>query len=198
MDFHSAAQWLDEVEGCSMNMQVTDWAEHYKAVRNRIARVSVPARIRLAVQRYEEPIGPEHIYKVIYDEPIGPMRVSIKFDPVRVQPTMKGRFEAIRDEELEKAGITVEQFLGDSRRAVFTEVRRKIWVRASKETQLSIANIGRLSHKDHSSVLKAILRHTELSTGVENPSLAENRRKARARHLRMQQARARARLQRGG
>ena len=171
-----------------MNMQVTDWPSHYRAVQERLYRASLPARVRIGVTRYFEPIGPKHLYATLYDAPIGPVRVIHDYITPPLE-TSKARFAKIRDAELEKAGVTLEQFLGDCRKRKFAEVRRIIWVRASKETRLSIASIGRLSNKDHSSVLRAILRYEEIETGIQNPMLSEYRRRALDRHHKRQAVR---------
>jgi chromosomal replication initiation ATPase DnaA len=93
-------------------------------------------------------------------------------------------FREIRDEELAKAGITLTQFEGDCRHRENVLVRRIIWSRAVKETGLSASAIGRLSgNKDHTSVLRAIIRHLEETTGEINPAMEAYRVLSRRRHF---------------
>ena len=148
-------------------IQVTDWIEHYRKVSAKIATAGMPARIRLGVERYLEPIGPTDRAKPVklYRAPIGP-RFGVKF-------------QTIRDEELTAAGVTLGQFMGCCRMKYLAAVRRKIWVRASKETNLSIANIGRLSGRDHTTIIAAIRRAVELETGIPDARFEQNRARAR-------------------
>jgi hypothetical protein len=161
-----------------MNMQV-NWAEHYKAVGARLGKIQATApRVTLPVQK-AKPV-------TLYDEtdPCGPVRIVAPDRDwmIVTRKTFKTRFEKIRDEEIAAAGATLEQFNGDSRRRVLTELRRRVWFRVSEETKLSLSQIGRLSGgKDHSSVLTAIRRHQELTTGIPDARLEDSRRRAAAR-----------------
>lgn len=152
-----------------MNMQVTDWPSHYKAVKSRIANAGSPA-IESAQQ------APQ--YRTLYSEPIGP---PLFRDWIYVT-NFKTPFEVIRDEVLEKHGVTVQQFLGRSARHNLAAARREVWYRATKETKLSIAHIGRLTGgRDHSTVLYGLHRYTAETTGVEHPRIVKNRESARER-----------------
>ena len=156
-----------------MNMQVVDWAEHYKAVRSRITKVQppVPARERLGVTLYEQPIGPQ-LWR--YEPTERDWLILDSFKPSA--PT----FKSIRDAILEREGVSVEAFQGRRRSADLVRVRHEIWWEVSRQTKLSLPQIGRLSNRDHTVVLHGIRCHQERVSGQKCPELEVKRERTKA------------------
>jgi len=168
-----------------MNVHVTDWQAHYKQIQRRIRYDALPARVRLGAIIYDAPIGPDRARPAtLYGSPIGPVRMVFNRDVliVTTPETTQTKFHKIRDEELAKAGVSLEQFFGDARMRYVTDTRRIIWERAIKETKLSIAHIGRLSGKDHTTILAAMRRAAEIETGIKNHRLEANRARSNRRY----------------
>lgn len=155
-----------------MNMQVTDWAAHYKAVRNRIAGVKTPPP--------PEP-KPQSKGRTLYSAPIGPVIVR---DWIDVRTPDKPPFRKILDEVLAKHGVSYPQFAGRSRVARYVQARREVWFRASRETELSLKQIGRLSGgRDHSTVIYGIYRYEAEHGSQEHHRITKNRLSSRQRYL---------------
>lgn len=159
-----------------MNMQVTDWKAHYKAVQDRLFNVkkptpvyTVPARLRLGCERYMEPIGPSPI-----------VRDLLVLAPS--MPTTKQTFARIRDAKLAEYGISLAMFNSPRRNELLCQCRREVWYEVSQQTGMSLPQIGRLSHRDHTTILHGIRREAEIRSGVTDPKLAAYREKYRARH----------------
>jgi hypothetical protein len=160
MDLHSAAQWLDEVEGCSMPaLQIRpeeigqyDYARH----RNLRARfLSVPcARIRLATQVYDAPVGPKK--PVILTEK---QRAAIKAaKAARFEKTISAdRWRVLIETICSIKGINANELFSDRRRHAFCKARHELWWVASKYIPWSLPRIGRASGgRDHTTILHGI------------------------------------------
>lgn len=150
-----------------MNMQVTDWAEHYKAVRNRIAGAKKPAP------------KPRATGRILYSAPIGPVFVR---DWLHVSVS-KTRFAEIRDEILAREGYTLAEFEGVSRLHKLSAARAEIWYCAHRDGY-SLSQIGRLSGgRDHSTIFYGIAKIRGKLEGVEYPRIVKNRLSSRERYL---------------
>jgi hypothetical protein len=144
----------------------------------------------LQIRKRLRPAPRPHIVGVrLYDKPIGPpaprrpqRAVCTPNEPSEPPPKRK-TFAEIRNEELAKARISLIEFNGESRRKELVLARRIIWTRAVNETGLSIAAIGRFSgDKDHTTVIRAIIRHREETTGQLDPRMERHRVYNRRRH----------------
>jgi hypothetical protein len=150
------------------------------AYRERYNRLRpAPQKRPVPVVRCEAPIDPPKPEQ----KPVQPAPVCVPdVPPSPIVAERRITFREIRDEELAKAGITLTQFEGDCRHRENVLARRIIWTRAATETGLSISAIGRLSgNKDHTSVLRAIIRHREETTGMIDKSMQAYREASRRR-----------------
>jgi chromosomal replication initiator protein len=67
----------------------------------------------------------------------------------------------IQREAAAAAGVTVAVLLSHRRTRPLVEARRAAIVRASRETNLSFSALGRLFHRDHTTIMNAIQRQDE-------------------------------------
>lgn len=141
-----------------MNMQVTDWAAHYKAVRERITNAApLPPRIRLGRERYEKPIGP--IY--IRPDAIGVQKIEGR-DWIVVRSS-KQIARCIIREVADAYNVTPESIVGPSREAKFTLPRHHVVYRLREELKISYPKIGRLlGGRDHTSAINSHRRFKAL------------------------------------
>ncbi len=72
-----------------------------------------------------------------------------EFDPFE-------RAHRIMVEEAEKAGVTLEELRGKRKHKHLWQARRSAIKRVAEETGLSTVRMGRLFHRDHTSILNAL------------------------------------------
>ena len=188
MDFHNAAQWLDEVEGCSMNMQVTDWAEHYKAVRRRISQAAKARPDAEFVRQTPEQFIARELAKIAkpsatqgvtrYLEPIGPIKVNGPWvsktrDWLFVTPPKPVSARRIKIDEIIGIVATTYQLrildLKSARRThVVVRPRQEAMWLCKRFTTHSLPEIGRkFGGRDHTTVLHAVRKIEEMVSAKE-------------------------------
>ena len=123
---------------------MTNWTEHYKAVRQRLNQA---AQIKRATPK--KPIED-------YVMPIPLPEVSESEEQIQ-RRRMKGcplsmRRQAIVLPVLEEFDLTWERLWQKDRRAVMHIPRRQVWLKLW-EDGMSIAQIGRMTQRDHTTVL---------------------------------------------
>jgi hypothetical protein len=152
---------------------VYDYAA-YRSIKKRLLAPAAPARERLAATLYDEPIGPIRFRDWLHvsDKPI-----ILGDEPKRIT------FQDIRSEILKKHSITFEQLVGRQRAKKFVLARRELWWRASKETKLSLPQMGRLTgDRDHTTVRDGIQSEEARRTGTLPPRILANRIRSRKRY----------------
>jgi hypothetical protein len=123
---------------------MTNWTEHYRAVR---ARLNKTAQIKKVAP-------PKPIEDYVMPRPLPEVPVSIE---EQQRKRMKGCPLSLRRQGLvlpilEEFDMTWEKLWEKDRRAVLMEPRRKIWLKLW-EDGMSIAQIGRFTQRDHTTVL---------------------------------------------
>lgn len=123
---------------------MTNWIEHYKAVRQRLNQA---AQIKKAAPK--KPIED-------YVMPIPLPEVSESEEQIQ-RRRMKGcplsmRRQAIVLPVLEEFDLTWERLWQKDRRAVMHIPRRKVWLKLW-EDGMSMVQIGRMTQRDHTTVL---------------------------------------------
>lgn len=122
-----------------------DWAEHYKQVRARLNGVANLTRVKKPKFADDDYVMPR---------PLPELPESVEQQKTR---RMKGcplsmRRQALVLPILEEFDMTWEQLWAKDRRALMHEPRRKLWLKLW-EDGMSIAQIGRFTQRDHTTVL---------------------------------------------
>jgi len=84
------------------------------------------------------------------------MRAPVKADADPTAPVRR-----IQQEEATAAGITVDELLSRRMASKFVNARHKAIWRAAQETNYSLPRLGRLFHRDHTTILSALRRYAE-------------------------------------
>lgn len=167
-----------------MNMQVTNWAEHYKAVSRRIANAPVKRTAGWAAVKPAPKPAPKakRASATLYDEPIGPVRVRdiLNIASDRISPPHS---EIILREICAEHDVSRNELMSRRRRAEVLAARLHAYYRLHKETSLSLPQIGRImGGRDHTTILVGVRAYEAKLTGIAHPSLVKNRERARERH----------------
>jgi hypothetical protein len=160
MDFNAAAQWLDEVEGCSMPaLQIRpeeigryDYARH-RNLRARLLSVPSP-RIRLAAQVYDAPIGPEKPV-ILTDREIAAIEAA---KAARFEGALSAnRWCVLVDTVCRIHGFNRVELFSDRRKHAYCIARHELWWVAAKYIPWSLPRFGRASGgRDHTTILHGI------------------------------------------
>ena len=148
---------------------------HYKAVRQRLfapkGRTLAPSIVARAFDSKAKPDA----------EPIPVLApLPAPSEPIEADPTKRDwldlskpdigtpyvvpafRWQQISRQVCEKHGITWAQMLQGTRSAARVNARGELYYRLSRETTLSMAEIGRRLGRDHTTVIYGIARHMRL------------------------------------
>lgn len=154
---------------------------HYAQVRKRL-RGEVPRPImaippRPVPQPEPEPVAePEPEVSFVQDfRPVAHTMIFadggwIKTAANKEQLAPRKSFSDVLKEFAKEAGVPVRTILGKRRHRWIVDMRRAFWWRVAHECpHLSIADIGRRSGVDHTSILHALKRYAE-TNGLPYPS----------------------------
>jgi chromosomal replication initiator protein len=133
-----------------MNMQVTDWQAHYKAVKARICP-ALPPRVRMAAVCYDAPIGPPHLTpkQIIALEAMRTMTYAVtkNANRWRVLVEISGKLHGFNETEL----------FSNRRAHNLCIARHELWWVAQKYLPWSLPQFGRLSGgRDHTTILHGV------------------------------------------
>lgn len=123
---------------------MTNWAEHYKAVRQRLNQAAQIKKVapKKPIEDYVMPRPLPEVSESV--EQI--QRRRLKGCPLSM------RRQALVLPLLEEFDLTWERLWEKDRRAVMHKPRRKVWLKLW-EDGMSIAQIGRMTQRDHTTVL---------------------------------------------
>lgn len=149
--------------------------EHYAEVRRRLFSGSMPVEpTRRWVEPREQPHRPDLPPPALpYIRPMPPKAVGPNKRPrdyiLVATPDflMEVPARQIMRECCSKYEITMQEMLGPKRFVTIVRARQEAAFRMSKETQLSLPQIARKLHKDHTTILHAIRRHAARLEGQE-------------------------------
>lgn len=77
------------------------------------------------------------------------------------QPIIVGQCHAILSEVATKHGLTVKEIISASRMMKLVIARHEAYFRCAEETDFSLPALGRIFHRDHTTVGFGIMRHAE-------------------------------------
>jgi hypothetical protein len=128
---------------------MTNWQEHYKAVRDRLNKPMQPKIVKVAAPK---PPPEDYVMPAPQPEP--------DTEEVRRKIRLKGcplstRRQFLVLPILEEFNLTWEKLWAKDKRALMHEPRRKVWLKLW-EDGMSISQIGTFTRRDHSTVLHGL------------------------------------------
>jgi len=149
---------------------------HYAQVRKRL-RGEIPKPIVAIPPRPAPEPEPEQICEIVQElnnkafartTVLGAQRFLIGgWEPLKSE---RRAFHDVLKDVSRETGVSVKVILGKRRMKFITEARRLLWWRVAHECpHLSIADIGRRSGVDHTSVLHGLKRYAEIN-GLPYPA----------------------------
>ena len=135
----------------------------------RIGRSEAGRRITAAGRAFQAAHPEESPKPAVVSPPDPPAAVGPPAPPRRADRTLlPGRCHAIIAEVSATHGVTVEAILSARRSRNILPARFEAIYRCAAETELTLAAIGRIFHRDHTTIGAAVMRHHRL-TGAPLP-----------------------------
>jgi len=167
-----------------MTQYERELSTHYAQVRKRLLAVPLSKPIIIHRPQIEpkkeiEPITKierepvENFYRLAFERWTANNVKESKFKPMIGD---KMTYKRILAEVVKETGLTAEQIVGRSRQKHLIQARRYFWWRCARGLQhMSMADIGRRSGHDHTTVLHAIAAYRRDYEGIEQPKSRKGR-----------------------
>lgn len=138
----------------ALHEQHSRWAEAHAKLMGPVPMHRRSLRHRLGYVMPEE--TPKAVQIIVETQDSDPELSDEK--PTILRPAWK----IITEQMCRKHGITVAEILSPRRDKRLNLVRQEIWYRLTRETTMSLPQIGRRFNRDHTSILHGVRKHAQL------------------------------------